>query len=500
MNKPIKKILVILLLIIILPLGYLFYSQFTSIDEYEENIRNTYLSQLETILFSINQYSEDILRNWINQAETNRTELNKLFQQNNSLISFFDADTSLGTIKTVNSRVSAEKIKSIFEKSPQQLSRLISLRKNGYQKLDVFNYNDDNHEKLIVFVNSLNGFSGFLVDEKIFVSEKLEPKIQTITQNEFSVVVLNELDYLFPDNQKVNGKIEFKKNLWIFPELSIGIILNGKSVSDLAKEKRTSSLFILTLLFVILMVLSVLVFVNIKKELELIKIKSDFVANVSHELRTPLALINLYAETLFLGRINSEDKKSEYYKIIQQESERLSSMINKILNFSRMEGGKLKFNFTAKDLNQIVKKVFDSYEYHLRNKNFTLELILSEKQLLGLFDEEAITETLVNLIDNAVKYSAEKKEIQIKTGGEQNDIFFEIKDSGKGISKQNQNKIYDKFFRISESDIHNVKGTGIGLTIVKYIVEAHKGRIELVSKLNSGSTFKLIFPKLDEVK
>lgn len=497
MNKPIKKILVILLLLVFLPLGYMFYSQFSSMDEYEENIRSTYLSQLETILFSINQYSEDLLRSWINQTELSLKDAKKIFEENSSLLAIVSVDSSFMNYKIIRGDSNyLDKVKSLFQSNKKVFLRLKNYQKLDYQKLESFDIDDN--KKMIAFVNSYKGFSGFIIDKEKFANEKLIPKINSIATRKFSIVIFDSTNNSMLGNINLTNKIEFKKKLWLFPELKLGIVLNGKSISEIVNEKRNSGLIILTLLLFFLLLLSFAGYNNFKKEFELLKMKSDFVANVSHELRTPLSLISLYSETLLMGRINSEEKAKEYYKIIQQESERLSQLINKILNFSKIENDKIQYQFVKRNLNDIVSEICDSYCLHLKQSGFNLIVEISEEKLFGLFDENTIKEALINIIDNAIKYSVKTKEIKIKTGNRRDKIFVSVEDKGIGISKQNQKKIFDKFFRVAEGNIHNVKGTGIGLTIVKHIVDAHKGEIEIVSSEKMGSKFVLLFPKINE--
>ena len=149
------------------------------------------------------------------------------------------------------------------------------------------------------------------------------------------------------------NNIQNEKDLWLLPEYSLGIVLKGGTIQSLVKERAEINLILLLLLIIILFVGGWIIFRNIKKEIALAKIKSDFVSNVSHELRTPLALISMFAETLEMGRVKTEEKKNEYYTIISHETARLSRIVNRILNFSQMEAGKRKYNFSKVQLNSI---------------------------------------------------------------------------------------------------------------------------------------------------
>ncbi len=237
-----------------------------------------------------------------------------------------------------------------------------------------------------------------------------------------------------------------------------------------------------------------MVFRNIKKEIQLAQIKADFVSNVSHELRTPLSLISMFAETLQMGRVKSEEKKNEYYSIIHSETSRLSGIVNKVLNFSKMEAGKRTFHMEKSDLNQVVENVFNTYKFHLQNNNFEFDYKCDGDLPPVNLDKDAVSEAIINLIDNAVKYSEENKVVILRTGEEKNYVFVEVEDKGIGISEADQKKVFEKFFRVSTGHVHNTKGTGLGLSLVKQIVDAHNGKILLSSTPGKGSRFKILLP------
>jgi two-component system phosphate regulon sensor histidine kinase PhoR len=234
------------------------------------------------------------------------------------------------------------------------------------------------------------------------------------------------------------------------------------------------------------------VFSSIKKEVRLAQLKSDFVSNVSHEIRTPLSLIRMFAETLEMHRVKSEEKKDEYYRIIRKETERLTGIVNSILNLSKMESSSRKYNFVKNSLNNIVDEVINTYQHKMIDENcidFKKDNIPETK-----LDKEAVTEALINLIDNAVKYSGDNCKITLITGQVDNQIYIDVIDNGIGISKENQKKIFEKFYRVSSGNVHNTQGSGLGLSLVKHIMDAHNGSITVNSKLDEGSTFRLSFP------
>ena len=287
---------------------------------------------------------------------------------------------------------------------------------------------------------------------------------------------------------------EPQKSLWLFPDYYLTIRLEQQQQPTLAEQRFQTSLFLIIGLNTILLLGAWFVYRTIKKEIELAQIKSDFVSNVSHEIRTPLALISMFSETLMLNRVKSEEKKQEYYRIVNHEAQRLTSMVNKILNFSKMEAGKHHFQFEPIDLNVVVATVLESYDFHLKNKKFTYTFLPTEMELTINGDRETIAEALINLLDNAIKYSEDHKEISIRTGINEGYYFVEIQDRGIGISEANQKAIFEKFFRVSSEASKQRKGTGLGLSLVKYIMDAHKGTVELNSSPKLGSTFRLNFP------
>jgi len=278
------------------------------------------------------------------------------------------------------------------------------------------------------------------------------------------------------------------------PDYSLGIVLKGETIQNLARERTVNNLLILLGVDLILLIGLWLIYRNIKKEIQLAQIKSDFVSNVSHEIRTPLALISMFAETLEMDRVAGEDKKKEYYSIIRHESNRLSSIVNKILSFSKMEAGKAKYDLEPTNLTKVVDDILKTYDYHLKSKGFTCEFVPNGNLPLIKTDKNAVSEAVINLLDNAIKYSNGSKEIEVRLGESDNEVFIEVQDHGLGISVEDQKYIFDKFYRVSTGAVHNTKGTGLGLTLVRRIMEAHGGSVKVESQAGVGSCFKLVFP------
>ena len=237
-----------------------------------------------------------------------------------------------------------------------------------------------------------------------------------------------------------------------------------------------------------------LVWANVRRELKLSRLKSDFVANVSHELKTPLALIRLYAETLELGRVPSQERRGEYYRVIGKESRRLTQLINNILDFSRIEAGRKEYRMVPSDVAHVVRDVVESYRFAIEKLGFTLEADLAEDLPALEIDPEALSQALINLLNNAIKYSPERKSIKVTLRREERRVLLSVADQGIGIPRSEQRRIFEKFYRVETSLVHTTKGSGLGLALVQHITEAHGGRVELVSAPGEGSTFTLALP------
>jgi signal transduction histidine kinase len=226
----------------------------------------------------------------------------------------------------------------------------------------------------------------------------------------------------------------------------------------------------------------------------LARLKSDFVSNVSHELRTPLSLIRLYAETLEMGRLTSPEKYQEYYRIIRKESERLTALINNILDFSRIEAGRKEYDFRETDLRELVHNTLDSYRYQIEQHGFDYEEKIADNVPPLRVDREAMARSLVNLVNNALKYSQDRKFIGVKLYRDNGSVKLEVEDHGIGIPQQEQNKIFEKFYRVGDPLVHNTKGSGLGLSLVRHIVQAHGGEVSVDSAPGQGSKFIIALP------
>jgi signal transduction histidine kinase len=292
-----------------------------------------------------------------------------------------------------------------------------------------------------------------------------------------------------------NGKPEVSYKLDDpFRGLALGIKFQGTTAQAIGNRWVLQSFLILGVLSVLMIGGLVLTYRSVNKQVALARLKSDFVSNVSHELRTPLALIRLYAETLELGRITTQEKKNEYYSIIRKESERLTALINNILDFSRIEAGRKEYDFRETDIAELVRNTLDSYRYQIEQQGFALEEQIDSGIPSVKVDREAIARALVNLVNNALKYSDSEKFLGVRLYREQSVLKLEVSDRGIGIDRNEQSRIFEKFYRTCDPLVHNTKGSGLGLSLVRHISQAHGGDVEVESMPGRGSKFTMSLP------
>ncbi|MBN2461130.1 MAG: PAS domain S-box protein [Candidatus Cloacimonetes bacterium] len=240
----------------------------------------------------------------------------------------------------------------------------------------------------------------------------------------------------------------------------------------------------------------IFIMVDVTKEKEIERMKTDFVSNVSHELRTPLTSIIGFSKTMLNNPAIGEQHRNEFLEIIYRESQRLSNLIEEVLSISRIESGKMEYNFQNISVAPIIKEVYNIHRLQAEKKHIRLSYNIDKKLPLIRADRDAIHQVAVNFVGNAIKFTNPGGNINIavKNGG--NKLIMEFSDNGLGIPKIHQGKIFDKFYRIARPGTET-QGTGLGLSIVKEIIDAHKGKIELISEENKGTLFRVFLPALN---
>ena len=229
-------------------------------------------------------------------------------------------------------------------------------------------------------------------------------------------------------------------------------------------------------------------------EVELSRLRSEFVANVTHELKTPLALIRMYGETLESGLVANEVERQEFFAIIRRESERLTHLINNVLDFGKIDTGAKEYSLVREDIVALVRESVEAYRYFFDRLGAEVVTDLPDAPIYLPLDRDAIAQSLVNLLHNALKYGGEGKYVRIGVRAEDGEVLVSVADRGVGIPEDQLELIFDKYHRVANDGAENAPGGGLGLAIVKHAIEGHDGWVEVQSTVGHGSTFTLRLP------
>jgi signal transduction histidine kinase len=339
--------------------------------------------------------------------------------------------------------------------------------------------------------------TSMIIDFPIYLKSILKKLIQKLDPN-FSINIMIE------DN---NGRLTFSRIIkeetgylsFPFPENlpNWALLLSENKpgfVATLLKAGSGIYLFIFILIALLMVLGFVFIMYTLNVEFRLNKLKSEFISNVSHELKSPLTSIRMMTELLHHNRVKTEERKSEYYSAMLDESEHLSHLIDNILDFSRMDDDSKKYDFVDLDPDDLLVKFLESTHEMFAEPGFEVRYNRPDSVPAIKADKNAILQVFYNLVDNAIKFSGTSKKIDINLYPKDDELLFCVKDYGIGISSKDQEKIFDRFYRGDEPQRLGIKGSGIGLTIVKKIIEAHKGHLTMESKPGEGSIFCVHLP------
>ena len=233
---------------------------------------------------------------------------------------------------------------------------------------------------------------------------------------------------------------------------------------------------------------------DVRRDLNMAEMRSQFVSSVSHELKTPLTAIRMFAETLRLGRSKNPKTQEEYLDTIVNESERLSRLLNNVLDFSKIEQGKKAYRAEPTSLYDVIRASAQAMEYPLSQKGFALRLDTEEGLPDVRVDKDALEQAILNLLSNAVKYSRDSREIELGLKRKDDWALIQVSDHGVGIDPREQKRIFEKFYRVASAENERIPGTGLGLALVSHFVKAHGGVVEVKSAPGQGSTFSIYLP------
>lgn len=268
-----------------------------------------------------------------------------------------------------------------------------------------------------------------------------------------------------------------------YAELELGMI-----------NQRRANLFFIFLSMSLVFVSLAVIYVGWRRDRQLRQLKESFIGNVSHELKTPLSLIRMFSEILVMGRVKSEDKKLEYCRIIHNESDRMSRLINNLLDFANLTQGIESKHFEKNNIAEIVTKTLEAYRYEIQQHGYQLNFETTPGIPDSFVDSNAITMAFLNLLDNSVKYSRDRKQIDVRIAQTDGYVDLSVSDKGVGIPTGEHHKIFEKFYRGSDPQVRRVRGSGIGLAITKYVAEMHGGEVLVESEPGKGSMFTLRIP------
>jgi signal transduction histidine kinase len=280
-----------------------------------------------------------------------------------------------------------------------------------------------------------------------------------------------------------------------FPGWKVELYFEGGDVFEKAAQRQIA-VYTWTGFLMILLILLVAGFATraVRRQIRLNEMKNDFIATVSHELKTPLASMRVLVETLLEGNVKDEAQVTRYLQMTAKENERLSRMIDNFLTFSRMERNKVAFTLTDTPADAIARDAIESVQtkFATHHCQLTVEITPDLPEIQA--DHDAIVTVLVNLLDNACKYTTEHKQVSLKVSSEGKFVCFAVADNGIGLARRHLRRIFDRFYQVDSSLARKAEGCGLGLSIVKFIIDAHKGTVAVSSKPGQGSTFTVQLP------
>jgi signal transduction histidine kinase len=363
-----------------------------------------------------------------------------------------------------------------------------------------YSVTDENEFYISLFRGAENQFWGIIFNVDEIYSDLLLSSIREHSENEsFQWQLFGEGAELLANSSNINFELEpvLLESPGEFPVCTIKLYAEPTGlINTLFFSGHNIFLFIFIFIALVLALGLFFTIQIVSKELQLSKMKSDFISTVSHEFKSPLTSIRHITDMLVFKRVPTESKKQEYYEIIQQQSERLSHLINNILDFSKLEEGEKNFRFEPVSMDQILQEIVLSFKHSIPDKDFKVSYKHEKRLPMINADKVAITQVIHNLLDNAFKYSGSSDLIEVYAKSDKKSVVISVKDFGIGISPDDKEKIYSRFYRVSNDHTQQVKGSGIGLTIVKQIIESHGGTVSHESKVGSGSTFIIKLPIL----
>ncbi len=265
------------------------------------------------------------------------------------------------------------------------------------------------------------------------------------------------------------------------------------SALDISAKRQVYLTIFAIIMFLWILGIVLFLLIRVSGDIRWFQQRADFVSGVSHEFKTPLSLIRLYSETLANDDNDfAPEERKNYIRIINRESERMSRLIDNVLDFTKIEQGRVRHELQEGDLAAAVSQIVADYSEYLEWRGFSVKMSIWPNMPLVRFNVEQLSQALLNLLDNARKYSGKSRLIRVNLWALGNEVVVEVQDKGLGISVEEQTRIFEPFYRASKGSEKG--GCGLGLYLVSEVMKEHGGRIELESEVDNGSSFRLFFP------
>lgn len=505
MRNRLFQLTLILVLVVALPIALFLARSANELSDNEKMVRKVFDVQLESILYSLNQHTEMLFGLWSSRldmashldSQSVREVSDELLWKNQAIVAIALANRENGKRVFTAGQTGYPMVEKV-KPDREMLLKLEEYRSAGYQKVASAGGSEG---VLLYFLlsDTVSDFIGQIwINPEIFIDRNLSPIVQQVSQDLFQISVSrhDQSAILSSDTLLASVGQAVSEPSWYLPGYQFYIRLKSRTIDELVADRSRQNNFLLLLTLIVVVIGGGFVIYALRREMHLAALKADFVSNVSHELRTPLALVNMYSETLLLKRLKDPKREEEYLSVIHREAQRLSEMVGRILNFSRMERGQREYRLNDCEMNALVREVIGLYQPRFEQD----QVSVSVENLPGRYfiraDREAVVETLVNLIDNAIHYGPDaNKTIKISLSVHHQYLVVAVEDNGVGISPRDQRKIFDKFYRVTSGNLANkVKGTGLGLNIVRQIMLSHHGKVSVESFPGRGSCFRLFYP------
>lgn len=381
----------------------------------------------------------------------------------------------------------------------QRLDFLENKNMNSHQVIEI-----NDHQNLILIIGGSQRYDnnvivvGTLLDEGALLSDVISNIVNNLSLGEHhSLIITDEMNERLygsppPEESRLTASRGFQGD---FPPWSIELRQVDPRFFEQILSSRRSIYFYALIIVILALTLGVIMIARIMaRELELARLKSDFVSTVSHEFRSPLTSIRQLSEMLHSGRVSSEERRNHYYGVILEQTERLTLMVSNILDLARIDERSFRLNCEYIRVEELLESIIARTGQIAGDEKLPVRLYVKDPLPVIHIDPEAITHVMNNLIDNALKYSGKSPEITVKVFHDENNLFISVKDNGIGISEDETDRIFERFYRSGDELTRKIKGSGLGLSLVKELVEAHGGNISVMSEVDRGSMFTVRLP------